>query len=61
MKTVIKHGYVIYRTTCNTCGCYFSYELGDIEKGVVTCPDCGNMCSHHQSNFDMASQIDDEE
>lgn len=56
MKTIIKPGIKTYKTTCEQCGCEFTYQDEDIitSKGYfdvdkaltlseeVTCPDCGN-------------------
>lgn len=59
MIKVIEHGYKKYRTTCHNCKCYFEYELEDIEKGYVKCPDCSGNCSHCTLNANLTSRIDD--
>lgn len=65
MIKVIEHGYKKYHTTCHNCQCYFEYELEDIEKGCVKCPDCGYTCSHSATlNANLTSRIreqDDEQ
>jgi hypothetical protein len=42
MIKVIKHGRrgLTFKTTCEVCGCEFTYELCDIEGNSVLCPDC---------------------
>lgn len=60
MIKVIEHGYKKYRTTCHNCKCYFEYELEDIEKGYVKCPDCRDTCPHCATlNADLTSRIND--
>lgn len=58
MIKIIKHGYVKYMCTCYQCGCWFEYELEDIEDGFVKCPDCGVLCSHSYTlNVKLTSRI----
>lgn len=42
MIEVIKHGQrgMTFITTCEVCGCEFTYNLCDVELGSVLCPDC---------------------
>jgi hypothetical protein len=41
MKKVLQHGYDKFATTCKKCGCYFAYELSDVDYGhYVKCPEC---------------------
>lgn len=49
MKKIIKHGKTEkYIHTCSSCGCVFTYELGDlvgfrsVENAIVDCPCCKN-------------------
>lgn len=41
MIKIIKDGQKEFVGKCHTCGCEFSYQLGDIGLGSVTCPCCG--------------------
>lgn len=51
-KEIISKGVDRYKTTCPECGCYFSYERGDVHTNYVrggeriSCPSCGHSCRH---------------
>lgn len=62
MKIVIEHGFVIFRTRCTNCDCYFSYSIDDVNKhNQVTCPECGASCYHSTINKDLTSQRKDKQ
>ena len=46
MIKIIKDGQKEFVGKCQTCGCEFSYQLGDIGLGSVTCPCCGGYVVH---------------
>lgn len=48
MIKIIKDGQKEFTTKCDTCGCEFSYQLGDIGLGSVTCPCCGGYVAHKE-------------
>lgn len=48
MIKIIKDGQKDFIAKCATCGCEFSYQLGDIGLGSVTCPCCGNYVAHKE-------------
>lgn len=61
MIKVIEHGYNKYSCRCYQCSCLFEYELTDIKKGSIKCPDCGYLCNHSNAlNVDVTSRIKDE-
>ena len=44
MIKIIKHGNK-FKTTCNKCGCEFTYQIKDLKSGLfsknyIECPDC---------------------
>ena len=46
MIKIIKDGQKDFIAKCPTCGCEFSYQLGDIGLGSVVCPCCGHYVAH---------------
>lgn len=46
MIKIIKDGQKDFIAKCPTCGCEFSYQLGDIGLGSVVCPCCGGYVVH---------------
>lgn len=48
MIKIIKDGQKDFIAKCPTCGCEFSYQLGDIGLNSVMCPCCGRYVAHKQ-------------
>ena len=48
MIKIIKDGQKDFIAKCSTCGCEFSYQLGDIGGGWVLCPCCGGYVAHKE-------------
>lgn len=48
MIKIIKDGQKDFIAKCPTCGCEFSYQLGDIGLGSVVCPCCGHYVVHKE-------------
>ncbi len=48
MIKIIKDGQKDFIAKCQTCGCEFSYQLGDIGLGSVVCPCCGHYVAHKE-------------
>ena len=48
MIKIIKDGQKDFIARCSTCGCEFSYQLGDIGMGSVVCPCCGGYVAHKE-------------
>lgn len=48
MIKIIKDGQKDFIAKCPTCGCEFSYQLADIELGLVVCPCCGHYVAHKE-------------
>ena len=48
MIKIIKDGQRDFIANCPTCGCEFSYQLGDIGLNSVMCPCCGRYVAHKQ-------------
>lgn len=48
MIKIIKDGQKDFIAKCQTCGCEFSYQLGDIGFGSVVCPYCGRYVAHKE-------------
>ena len=48
MIKVIKDGQKDFIAKCPTCGCEFSYQLGDIGVNSVVCPCCGHYVIHKE-------------
>lgn len=48
MIKIIKDGQKEFVGKCQICGCEFSYQLGDIGLGSVTCPCCGGYVAHKE-------------
>ena len=48
MIKIIKDGQKDFIAKCQTCGCEFSYQLGDIGFGSVVCPCCGRYVAHKE-------------
>lgn len=46
MIKIIKDGQKDFIAKCPTCGCEFSYQLGDIGLNSVACPCCGCYVAH---------------
>lgn len=46
MIKIIKDGQKDFIAKCPTCGCEFSYQLGDIGLRLVVCPCCGHYVVH---------------
>lgn len=46
MVKIIKDGQKDFIAKCPTCGCEFSYQLGDIGLNSVVCPCCGRYVAH---------------
>lgn len=46
MIKIIKDGKKDFIAKCPTCGCEFSYQLGDIGLNSVVCPCCGHYVAH---------------
>lgn len=46
MIKIIKDGQKDFIAKCLTCGCEFSYQLGDIGLNSVMCPCCGHYVAH---------------
>lgn len=46
MIKIIKDGQKDFIAKCPTCGCEFSYQLGDIGLNSVVCPCCGHYVAH---------------
>ena len=46
MIEIIKKGHKKFRDTCFKCGCEYSYELEDVKKDCVKCPQCGTLNAH---------------
>ena len=42
----IREGRKEFTVICDKCGCEFQYEIGDIYKNKVTCPECGHAVEH---------------
>ena len=50
MIKIIKEGHKQFRDTCFKCGCEYIYELEDIDKDYVKCPQCGTKNAHMPYN-----------
>lgn len=48
MIKIIKDGQKNFIAKCQTCGCEFSYQLGDIGLGSVVCPCCRHYVAHKE-------------
>lgn len=48
MIKIIKDGQKDFVAKCTTCGCEFSYQLGDIGLNSVRCPCCGHYVAHKE-------------
>ena len=48
MVKIIKDGQKDFIAKCPTCGCEFSYQLGDIGLNSVVCQCCGNYVAHKE-------------
>ena len=50
MKKILQHGYDKFHTYCEKCGCYFAYELSDVDYHYIDCPECSYHNSHNIKN-----------
>ena len=50
MKEIIKPGHKKFKTTCDTCGCEFTYTKNDIYGNGIHCPECYRYIIHKLEN-----------
>lgn len=60
MIKILEHGSLIFKTTCNKCGCKFTYTKEDLipyfepslesSYHYVRCPEFNDKCRHNESN-----------
>ena len=50
MMEIIKPGHKKFKTTCDRCGCEFTYTKNDICYSDIHCPECGNYIVHKLEN-----------
>ena len=43
---MLKKGKTEFIVFCDRCGCKFAYEINDIYKNKITCPDCRHAVEH---------------
>ena len=52
MKKVLQHGYDKFTTSCKKCGCFFAYELSDVDPHhFIECPECAYINKHESTNI----------